>query len=114
MEALVLLGGLTRRLEINRALGDSVDVVRRRQELVTEQVVREYNTVKDVLLRQGRHLGHMADLDTVAGDHGRARADGAPRNHGFRLVAHTSNIPPLVEAPWRLSKWLRDLVKPLQ
>src|SRR5712664_1483989 len=107
MEALVLLGGLTRRLEIDGALGDSVDVVRRRQELVTEQVVREGNTVKDVLLRQGCNLAHTADLDAVAGDYGRARADSAPRDHGFRLVAHGSTIPVL-------AKWLRDLVKPLQ
>src|SRR5258708_23447332 len=104
MEALVLVGGLARRLQIDGMLGDSVDVFRRRQEVVTEKVVGEYDPVEDVRLRQRRNLRHMADFDAVAGDYAGARADGAPRNHGLRLVAHGSNIPVL-------SKWLRHLVQ---
>src|SRR5712691_12317142 len=46
-------------------------------------------------LGQRRDLGHMADLDAVAGDHRGARADGAPRNHGFRFIAHRlEHTPP--------------------
>src|SRR5467141_1037321 len=95
MEAFVLLGGLTGRLEIDGPLGDPVDVGGRCQEVVTEYVVLERNTMKDVLFGQRCHLGDMTDLDAIAGDYGRARPDGAPRNHGFRFIAHCiEHTPP--------------------
>ena len=104
MEALVMLGGLAGRLEIDSPLGDPVDVACGCQEVVTEYVVLERDTMKDVLLGQRRHLGHMADLDAIARDYGRARADGAPRNHDFRFFAHSfEHTPPSWERVSRAS-----------
>src|SRR5258708_783126 len=88
MEALVLRGRLTGRLEVDGPLGDPVNVACGCQEVVTKQVVREHNTVKDVFLGQRSHLDNMTDLDAVVGNHGRVRANGSPRNHGFRCIAH--------------------------
>src|ERR1700730_9283449 len=60
--------------------------------MVTQKVVLEHDAVEDVFLGQRRHLAHVADLDAIAGHDGGVCPDGAPRDHGFRLLAHRSNI----------------------
>lgn len=88
LETLELLCGLAGRPEINRSLGDSVDIAGGRQEVVTEQVMREHDAVEDVLLRQAGDLAYVPDLDSITGDHGGVGADGSPGDYCFSLIVH--------------------------
>jgi hypothetical protein len=58
-------------------------------------VVRKDDTVEDVLLGQRCHIGHVANYDAIACDHGRMRADAPPRDYGFWVIAHyIEHTPP--------------------
>ena len=84
LETLVVVRRLAARLEVDGPLRDPVDITRGRQDVLTEQMVREHDPMEDVLFRQPSHIGHTADLDSVTRDDGAVRAYCSPGHDSFR------------------------------